>query len=235
MLLRLDTYTLSARVVPVLVAFLSPLVLLGTSAVSGVRSGIASSVVLAVLGAVAAQIGRDRGKRLEPELWREWAGSPTLRRLRHRGADDGGGVLRLHRRIEDVLGLALPTAAEEAGDPDAADARYNEATRRLIGLTRDRARFGLLFAENVNYGMRRNLLGLRPIGIAVGVATAIVALLLLLLAPGELTARAYSYGTSIGLALLQLFFFAIVADHDWVRVPAEAYAERLMESVDLLK
>jgi hypothetical protein len=93
----------------------------------------------------------------------------------------------------------------------------------------------LLFAENVNYGMRRNLLGLRPIGIVVGLATTIVVLLLLLLAPGELTARAYSYGTSIGVALLQLLFFASVVDREWVRVPAEAYAERLLESVDLLK
>ena len=40
-------------------------------------------------------------------------------------------------------------------DPHAADARCEAATRRLIARTRDRKRFGLLFVENVNYGMRR--------------------------------------------------------------------------------
>lgn len=137
---------------------------------AGTGRAIGVSVVLTVLTAVAAQVGRS-GKRLEPGLCQEWGGSPTLRRLRYHGAADAGVVRRLHQRIEAVLGDPMPTTAEEQTDPTSADARYEEATRRLVGLTRDRKQFRLLFAENVNYGMRRNLLGLRWTGIAVAAVT----------------------------------------------------------------
>ena len=43
----------------------------------------------------------------------------------------------------------MPTVAEEQTNPASADARYEEATRRLIGLTRDRKRFRLLLAETL--------------------------------------------------------------------------------------
>jgi len=214
--------------------FLPPLVLLGGGLVSGARGGIVSGVVLTVFGALAAQLGRDRGKRLEPELWCGWGGSPTLRRLRFRDAADTGVLTRLHRRIERVLGDPMPTFEEEASAPAAADARYNEATRRLIGLTRDRERFGLLFAENVSYGMRRNLLGLRPIGIAVASITAVVAGLLVLFAAGVLSDRAARYVPAIAAAVAELILWIAIVDGDWVKVPAEAYADRLVESVDQL-
>src|SRR5690348_12400312 len=98
----LDAYSFPARVVPVLVVLLPLLVLLGGAIVAGTARAIGSTLVLAVLTSVAAQIGRDRGKRLEPGLWKSWGGSPTIRRLRYRGNPDEGVVRRLHERIESV-------------------------------------------------------------------------------------------------------------------------------------
>jgi hypothetical protein len=230
----LDAYSFPARVVPILVVFLPPVVLLGVGLISGTRTAIASGAVLTVLGALAGQVGRDRGKRLEPSLWQGWGGGPAERRLRYRDAADAGVVTRLHQRVEHVLGEPLPTPEEERTAPAAADTRYEEAIRRLIGLTRNRTQFRLLFAENVNYGMRRNLLGLRAIGIAVAGITAIVAALLLLLAAGTLSHRAAHYGPALGVALLELVLWTVLVTREWVRVPAEAYADRLIEAVEVL-
>lgn len=230
-----DAYSFPARVLPVLVVFLPPLVLLGGGVVSGARGGILSGAVLTVLGALAAQLGRDRGKRLEPELWQGWGGSPTLRRLRFAAAADASVVARLHKRIERVLGDALPTSEEEASAPAAADARYEEATRRLIGMTRDRERFRLLFAENVNYGMRRNLLGLRTIGIVVASTTFVVAGLLIAVAGGTVADGASRYAPAAAVSVLALIVWLTVVNRTWVQVPAEAYADRLMEAVDQLR
>jgi hypothetical protein len=234
MLRGFDAYSFPARVLPVLVAFLPPLVMLGGGVVSGARGGIVSGAILTVLGGIAAQLGRDRGKRLQPGLWQRWGGSPTLRRLRFGGAADVGVVERLHARVERVLGDALPTSDEEASAPGAADIRYEEATRRLISMTRDRRRFRLLFAENVNYGTRRNLLGLRPIGIVIAGTTLVIAGLLTAVAAGTLADRAARYAPAGVVSIAELILWFAVVTSDWVRIPAEAYADRLMESVDQL-
>lgn len=230
----LDAYSFPARVVPVVVVLLPPLVLLGAGIIAGVERLVASGLVITVVAALAAQLGRDRGKRLEPRLWEDWGGSPTLRRLRYKDGGDLGVVDRRHARIAQVVGDPLPTWDEEQADQASADARYNEVTRRLIGMTRDRNRFDLLFRENVNYGQRRNLLGLRPFGVLVSLATAVFALALMLTGSGHLGPHAARYGPGLGVGVLELLFWLLIVSSDWVRIPAEAYADRLMESVDIL-
>jgi hypothetical protein len=219
----------------VLVVVLPPLVLLGGAIVAGTGRAIGSGIVLTVLTAVVAQLGRDRGKRLEPGLWKAWGGSPTLRRLRYRDAPDAGAIARLHKRIEAVLDDPMPTAADEDAEPVSADARYNDATRRLIGLTRDRKQFHLLFAENINYGLRRNMLGLRAPGIAVATVTAVVAVVLTLTATGTSSHRALHYAPALGIAILEVLFWLLIVNRNWVRVPAESYGDRLIEAVDVLE
>jgi beta-lactamase superfamily II metal-dependent hydrolase len=74
--LMLDAYSLQARRVPVAAVVLPPLVLAGTSALASVKLGIVSGLVLTVCAALAGQLGRDRGKRLEPQLWGELGRQP---------------------------------------------------------------------------------------------------------------------------------------------------------------
>lgn len=234
-MLRLpDSYSFQARYVPMLVVVLPALVLLGAGVVGDARLGIATGVALTVISAIFSQLGRDRGKKLEPSLWESWGGAPTLRRLRFSASVDPAGTERLHRRVETELGDSLPTEREERDDPDAADRRYREATRRLAARTTDSSRFRLVFAENVSYGMRRNLLGLRPIGILMAALTLLTGALLLAFASGHLGHRAQRYVPGLGVAALDLLFWLVVVTANWARVPAEAYADRLMESTELL-
>jgi hypothetical protein len=86
--LKLDAYTLQARLLPGLFAAL-PLIV-GALAWMGPTSKWASALVAICGGAVTlvflSAIARDRGKSMERRLWRKWGGAPTTQLLRHRGS-----------------------------------------------------------------------------------------------------------------------------------------------------
>ena len=228
------SYTIQARRVPVAAVAVPPIVLLGAGIVTTTGLGAASGAVLTVIAAVAGQLGRDKGKRLELALWASWGGSPTMQRLRFRGGSRADRVERLHERITMITGVPLPTADEEAAGPEDADDRYVEAAATVRALTRDRSRFGLLFAENVNYGLRRNLLGLRRVGIFFSSLTVVAAGLLLWLANGSFSERTARYGPGAAAGLLALAFWILIVKPVWVKLTADAYADQFVGAIDIL-
>ncbi|MEK7874780.1 MAG: hypothetical protein AAB325_01160, partial [Pseudomonadota bacterium] len=98
--------------------------------------------------------------------------------------------------------------------------------------TRDTKKYGLLFQENVSYGYRRNVWGLRPIGISIcAVCCVIVGAYMFQLYQTEAQVGAEAAAALVfDLILLVLWLFRFSAD--WVRIPADAYAERLAETVE---
>jgi hypothetical protein len=229
-----DAYTFRARMIPIFLVCLPPVVLLCAGIISGTRLGIATGATVTMLGALAGQLGRDRGKALELGLWRAWGGSPTLQALRLRGAPDVDDVQRRHARIARLIDEPFPSRDQELANPDAADRAYDRITRRLIGLTRDHQRFPLVLAENINYGQRRNLLGLRTFGIATASLTLVAAATLLILSGGDLSTWLSYFAPGASAGMLALMLWTVVVDEAWVRVPAEAYADRLLEAVDVI-
>lgn len=202
---------------------------LGAGTLVSLASGFGLPVLL-------GELGRDAGKAKEPRLFASWGGTPTTQMLRHRDTLFNPIIRdRCHAKLRILLAdVHIPTAEEEALDPRRADAAYEACTRFLIGQTRDAARFPLIFEENVNYGFRRNLWGMRPAGIvisAVGTATAFYA-----------TAAAYAAQDPLwllgaGVVLVNACFLAwwlVRITSGWVKVPARAYAERLFEACDCL-
>ena len=129
----------------------------------------------------------------------------------------------------------MPSAAEEEADPQAADARYDDALADVRQRTRDREQFPLVFEENANYGFRRNMLGLRPWGLAVSLVSLAVSIALLVFSSGSFGERAARWCLPAAVALLLAAFWWGAVTPAWVRVPAEAYAERLIESIDILR
>jgi hypothetical protein len=99
---------------------------------------------------------------------------------------------------------------------------------------RDTKKYALLFHENVNYGFRRNLLGLR--------ATGIITSALSFAAAAGWCYQGYQVTGAISeelvgasvLALVFLLLWILRFSEDWVRVPADAYAERLAETADII-
>ena len=122
----------------------------------------AAAVVLVPLSFLASQVGADFGKRLEKELWKKWSGPPTTRFLRHRNSEYNAISRELvHAKLKG-FGLHVPTEREEKKDNIAADSHWEACTGELIRRTRNKRQYPLVFEGLVEYGYRRNLLGLRP-------------------------------------------------------------------------
>lgn len=221
-----DAYSRRARLAPAALAALPAIVLFGTGLVDPEHAASVLAMALGAVGIVVCGLVRDAGRRLQAELWRDWGGSPTLRRLRWRTSSYTSVVERLHRRVEDVTKESLPNLAEEAANPASADRRYNEATAILRELTRSREEFPLVFEENVEYGFRRNCLGVRPVALIVAPLVAIVSVVLVI--AGD---QSMQFWAAAGVGVVASAGWLRLVTPDWTRSAGEIYAERLFEAL----
>jgi len=232
-----DQYTIRARVLPAfLVALPLGLVTLawfpdGLSRGSALWSLLVWSSVTVLVG----QLGRDPGKRKQPHLFRSWGGEPAVKALRHAGARNPAIVERIHKRMNALMRTKLPTAAAEAADPQAADQVYEACIRFLRDKTRDRKKFNLIFEENCNYGFRRNLWGLKPLGVTLAVVALAATAALPIVHHGAVTSASLQPAAVPGLIIFGILLgWLMVVTPRWVEVPANTYAERLLEATERL-
>lgn len=166
-----DRYSWRARALPVYMT-IAPIALLISAILPhglNLPLGGAAVVVFAPLSFLAGQLGADFGKRREKRLWSESGGAPTTRFLRHSNSEFNHVTrARVHEKLR-ALGLHVPSADEEERNEQAADAYYESCTEELIRRTRDSVRFRLVFKSLTDYGFRRNLLGLKPLGLPIAV------------------------------------------------------------------
>jgi len=236
--MRFDGYSIQARLMPTYLTLL-PLAV-------GIQVWFPEEAILERVSAILiapapvalllTQLGRDRGYRLQKQLWADWGGAPTTQMLRHRRTDRNPVMQRLHHtRIEQLFpDLHMPTPDEERANPQAADHVYEAATRELIDATRDRELFPLVYKENVNYGFRRNLLGMRPLGLVVSIGGAMICLARLSSSTHPALPLSVDWLLACGTCVAMAVLWAYWIRPSWVRIPAEAYAERLFESLSLL-
>ena len=219
---------------------------------------LATTVVLLIpeLGAIWGSIGallvycggslwliqsvRDRGKALETLLYKSWGGKPSVAMLRyHDDRLDNTTKVRYRAFLgRSVPGLALPSPEEERDGCDEADARLESANRWLLGQTTDHARFGLLFSENVNYGYRRNLLGMKTIALVMD-AGALAVVSAVGIArwtedSGGIQSLEPEWWTSLLIAVVHALVFVGFVRTKWVRASAETYAGQLLAACDSL-
>lgn len=234
----LDKYTVRARLRPALIVALPlglatvswfPDGVLGWGAVWGLVTWSGGTVLL-------AQIGRDAGVRKEPNLFKLWGGKPTTRMLRHRDAANAVMLARWHKKLKLLMkGIKLPTPEEEAADPRAADEIYETCGAFLRENTRDSNKFGLVFEENCNYGFRRNLWGMKPIGLIIALICLGVIVAVPFFEPLAWSGKRLELTvTTAGIDLLLVLGWLFVFKPSWVRVAADAYAERLLEACERL-
>jgi hypothetical protein len=239
-----DPYERKARLAPGLLVALPLLVPL--VCVYGARHPVLTAVVGLLGGCGAlyalASVARGRGKKLEEELIRKWGGMPTTIALRHRdtAALDSITKGRYHAAVASKLGITMPSAEEEAADPVKADDIYIGATRRLRELTRSNK--SLLLKENIAYGFHRNMLAMKPVGMAacaLGLIYGLIIAKVVQLAPAgfHLTnladpglAASLTLLVSLSLLAAWLFYF----NESSVRRVGFAYAERLFECLPSL-
>jgi hypothetical protein len=234
----LDEYTRNARLKPAFLIAL-PVVLtvsilgFGQSATEGTLFGIASSLGFTFL---LSQFVRDMGKAKETLLFEKWGAKPTTAMLRHENEHLNAHTRnRYHSRLGVMLPeIKLPSAAQEKEHPIDADEKYASCVDYLLSKTRDKERFQLLFQENMNYGFRRNLWALKPIGIAVGLLS-LAALAFLTRAQARANTIAW-FGNVTAILIVTVMLVAWVTHitPKWVKNAADGYAERLLASIDEL-
>ena len=186
------------------------------------------------------QLGRDRGKTLEPMLFRSWGGKPSVAMLRHHDRRLSRSTKERYRAFLEraIPGLKLASPEDEQELPEQADDGYEDATSWLLAQTRDRGRFGLIFQENINYGFRRNIWAFKPYAL-VSDALAIVGIAAIESASwtGEFISTLPLIGmpawVCMVLIVMHISVFSFIIRPNWIRLPAEAYARQLLAACDM--
>lgn len=177
-----DAYSIRARLFPAIIAAapaLAALTLLISWKTFELSNLIASLGVLVLLWAIA-DFSRARGRAIEDKLYAEHGGMPSITMFRRNDSTiDAGSKDRYRALLADKIGVAAPRAAEEAGDQAAADAFYGQCGNWLRQNTRDTKKFSILFGENVTYGFRRNLLGVKAVALWLNLFVVVICLFIL--------------------------------------------------------
>lgn len=224
-----DVYVWKARRSPVLLAALPPALAVLATFPNADWKLMLPVCTYCSLFMLMGQVGRDRGYQLQDRLFAAWGGPPTTVLLRHRDSPfDEATLATLHAWLSSVTGAPAPSTRKESAAPGDADDVYNAYVRHLRDAMRDKKQYPLVFEENVNYGFRRNTWGLKPYGIALAaLGTAGAAVNLVRFLDGTRASMACAC-TVVSLVLLLFWLFWV--NPAWVRIPATAYAERLMEA-----
>jgi len=202
--------------------------------------------VIGSLGAFAGTIGismflsqlaRDLGKTKEADLFNSWGRKPSTLMLSYQHSDLSHHTLsRYHRKLKEIdSSLHLPLSLEEElQNPDSVFDCYDSCGDLLREKTRDKNKFPLIFQENVNYGFRRNLWGMKTLGILaslMGIVLCTVKAIYLWYVSGNIHTISITCAL-VCLTLMMIWIFRIKAP--WVKIAADAYAERLIASCETL-
>src|SRR5882724_5463170 len=234
--LPFDKYTYRARLLPSLLTFL-PLAFAATVWFPGQETTwkvLGLIFVSSGLATLLSHFGRDLGKRKEAELFQMWGGVPTTRMLSSRFTRfDAVTLGRYHNKLKTLLpGLQIPDLANERTNPSHASEVYGSCISLLREKTRDPKAFPLVFAENINFGFRRNLCGWKPIGLIVA-SLGVVSCALFTATHLRAEQSVLLFGIAgLVVSITLLFLWLFVIKPDWVRLAADAYAERLIRSLD---
>jgi hypothetical protein len=236
-----DAYALRARIFPAVIATASVIVLLG-AVVPWHRLSwthlFASAAILVILYA-GADVARRRGTgdrtRLDPEM----GGLPNITMMLHSDGTfpDAAAKVRMHQFLAGKTGGKAPTVAEQTADPAAADKFYAACGNWLRENTRDQKQFGILFNENIAYGFRRNLLGLRLPAFVLDTAVIVIcAVALWLRRPFNIDDEwTLTFLVVAGIAALHALYFAAFANSESVFEAARVYARQLLLSCEALQ
>jgi hypothetical protein len=233
-----DAYELRARLFPMLLVLMPIALGLAAWAPGSDLVDLAGGAAISVAGAaLLSQLARDRGKKSEPGLFRSWGGVPSVRALSYQSnIFDEASLRRFHALLSHHLAdLWFPLSFdEEVDNPDHAERSFRAASELLRNLTRDRERFRLVFAENVNYGYRRNLWAMKGVGLAFSLLGTFAGLARATseLVAGQRVSASATAAVSVGVLLIILWLFRV--NRPWVRIAADAYARQLISSVDAL-
>ncbi|MBE9490017.1 MAG: hypothetical protein IMY67_06965 [Bacteroidetes bacterium] len=233
----MDKYSLNARVYPIIIVLL-PVVIIGIAysfEYEKIQQTLSALGITAALTYFLSNIGRDQGKKKEGELWASWGGAPTSQLFSFRNKTiDLLTKERYHSKMTQLSEIEHDVDFKTATLNELNDT-YSSWTKILISKTRDIKTYPLIFKELTSYGFRRNLWGLRLIGITITVAFVIINIAF------QIFNHSFSYlDYSVSFYISELFLliflstWIFIINSEWVKIPAFGYGERLLEAIDQL-
>ena len=236
--MKLNGYIFHARVIPAII-FLLPTtieanyILINLNYKLPLSVSIANLVLLCLL-IVFSNWVRYFGRKNEKKLFAKWGGPPTTRFLRSNNIEFNPAQRKAVRRTLKFMfpDLKMPSEELENDDPQAADEIYAAYVSNLRSLTRDISEYKLLYIENKNYGMWRNMYSIKPISIILccGLFAASIVLSIFL---SEIFNWMECIVLDVIFVLYIIIYFSVVTESK-VKDAANCYAERLFETVIVL-
>ncbi|TJZ77706.1 hypothetical protein [Paracoccus hibiscisoli] len=234
-----DAYVVRARLFPAVIAVapaLTLLLLAGSWTDPGLPE-IISSLGIAVLLFAGADLARRAGLRKERKLFAATGGRPYNTELTR--ADDSvfDEVSKAEYRafLAAKVNRQVPSEAEETADPIAAMAFYNACFRWLRENTRDRERFHVLLGENITYGFRRNMWGLKWFGIAINLGTVAAAYAIYRYEPQFMSVSNGKLVAQGSIAAIHAIYLLVGVSKNAVLDASKTYARQLALTVEALK
>jgi hypothetical protein len=233
----LDAYALKARYYPALLATIPALVALAiliSRSKFGLTTAVASTAI-PVLVFAGADIARRLGKHIEDRIYAEMGGKPSVTMLRYSDDTfDATSKEQYRAFLSSKVNQPIPTEQQENDDPKAADAFYERGGGWLRENTRSTKKFPVLFAENVTYGYRRNLLGLKVPALATN-AVLVLLCAFLLYRKGAIDMddeTTMALLVVAALAFVHTGFMALGASEQSVKEQSRTYARQLILSCE---
>lgn len=233
----LDSYVVRARLFPAVLG-VAPAIAFAFAnlAVSWEKLGLPQVIVstaVAVLFFGFSDLARRFGRRAEKKMFASTGGRPFPTVLRHRDSViDAKSKAHYHAFLSEKLGEKLPSPTIEKNNPEKADASYVRAGNWLRERTRDQDKFKVLFEENVVYGFRRNLFGLKWFGLGLNVLVVLACLALLYL---NGTGVLPQYGIVLVIAALHALYFLLVVSKKSVVDASDQYGRQLVLACETLE
>lgn len=231
-----DAYSLRARLFPAIVAAapaLAALTLLISWKSFGLSNVIASIGTLVLLYAIA-DFARARGRTIEHKIYAEHEGMPSITMFRRSDQTINSGSKDQYRTfLAGKVGIPAPTPTDETADQAAADAFYAQCGNWLRQNTRDTKKFPILFGENVTYGFRRNLLGVKLVALSLNViVVAACALILWRMSWDTSGAQGNRTAVVLILAAAHAAYMLIAVSRTAVWDASQAYGRELILSCE---
>jgi hypothetical protein len=235
----LDAYSLRARLFPAILGAapaLAALALLISWEKVALSNTIASAGLLVLVFALA-DFARRLGVYVEPKIYAEMGGKPSVTMFRRSDKTIEEATKDRYRTfISGKINQPVPSSRQESANPATADAFYEACGTWLRTNTRDTKKFPLVFGELVAYGFRRNQFGLKWIALALNVVVVAVCAGLIwhrgtLDMNNDLTTRTVLV---LIVAAVHAAYFAFVVTKNSVKEAAKKYGRELILSTEAL-
>ncbi len=233
----LDGYTIKARLFPAVLSaapFLAFIFIGSSWATFGLPEALSIVSVLVILFA-GSDLARRAGKRIEGELFSMTGGKPRNVLLSHNDSTFDSRTRERYRQfLAGKINLPAPTLEEESTEPSKASEFYDSGYAWLRENTRDREKFSLLLSENISYGFRRNLFGLKKFGLICNALTVAATIWLHFVSFEAVKVDASRLSLILFLSAIHLLYFLIFVTRKSVYDASNVYAIQLTRSIETL-